>query len=81
MGKVESLKVIPVIDILDGLVVHAIRGRRQEYQPLKSSLCNSVDPIEVAKAFKTLGFNELYIADLDGITKRQDKFSNAQTYR
>jgi phosphoribosylformimino-5-aminoimidazole carboxamide ribotide isomerase len=67
MGKVESLKVIPVIDILSGEVVHAVRGRRQEYQPLQSSLCKSTNPLEVAKAFKTLGFSELYIADLDAI--------------
>jgi phosphoribosylformimino-5-aminoimidazole carboxamide ribotide isomerase len=65
------MKVIPVIDILNGVVVHAIKGRRQEYQPLQSNLCKSTKPIEVAKAFKTLGFNELYIADLDAITKRQ----------
>jgi phosphoribosylformimino-5-aminoimidazole carboxamide ribotide isomerase len=68
------LKVIPVIDVLDGLAVHAVRGRRQEYKPLHSTLCKSVEPIEVAKAFKTLGFNEIYIADLDGITKGKVNF-------
>ncbi len=61
------MKVIPVIDILNGVVVHAIRGKRSEYQPLQSVLCGSVDPLEVAKAFKTLGFAELYVADLDAI--------------
>jgi uncharacterized protein related to proFAR isomerase len=68
------LKVIPVIDVLDGLAVNAVRGRRQEYQPLNSTLCNSFEPIVVAKAFKTLGFNELYIADLDGIMKGKVSF-------
>ncbi|MGD0995189.1 MAG: HisA/HisF-related TIM barrel protein [Candidatus Bathyarchaeia archaeon] len=62
------MKVIPVIDILNGIVVHAVRGKRQEYQPLQSILCKSVEPLEVAKAFKTLGFGGLYIADLDAIT-------------
>ena len=62
------MKVIPVIDILNGIVVHAVRGKRHEYQPLQSSLCKSVEPLEVAKAFKALGFSELYIADLDAIT-------------
>jgi phosphoribosylformimino-5-aminoimidazole carboxamide ribotide isomerase len=61
------LKVIPVIDILDGKVVHAVRGKRSEYQPLKSILCKSVDPLEVAETFKAVGFSELYIADLDTI--------------
>jgi phosphoribosylformimino-5-aminoimidazole carboxamide ribotide isomerase len=63
------LKVIPVIDILNGIVVHAVRGQRREYQPLQSTLSKSIDPLEVAKAFRTLGFSELYIADLDAITK------------
>lgn len=63
----ESLKVIPVIDILHGIVVHAVRGKRREYQPLHSVLCSSVEPLEVAKTFRALGFSELYIADLDAI--------------
>jgi phosphoribosylformimino-5-aminoimidazole carboxamide ribotide isomerase len=61
------LKVIPVLDILDGKVVHAVRGKRKEYQPLQSNLTQSTEPLEVAQAFKALGFNELYIADLDAI--------------
>lgn len=61
------MKVIPVIDILNGKVVHAVRGKRSEYQPLKSSLTKTVDPIEVAKAFRNLGFKQLYVADLDAI--------------
>jgi len=61
------MKVIPVIDVLNGKVVHAVRGKRSEYQPLQSVLCESVDPLEVAKTFKTLGFSELYVADLDAI--------------
>jgi len=68
------LKVIPVIDILNGIVVHAVRGKRHEYQPLQSILAQSVKPLEVAQVFKTLGFRELYIADLDAITKDQINF-------
>jgi phosphoribosylformimino-5-aminoimidazole carboxamide ribotide isomerase len=68
------LKVIPVLDILNGKVVHAVKGRRQDYQPLQSTLCNSTQPLEVAKAFQTIGFSELYIADLDAITKAQANF-------
>ena len=68
------MKVTPVIDILKGKVVHAVRGKRQKYQPLQSSLCNSVEPLEVAKAFKAFGFGELYIADLDAITGRSVNF-------
>lgn len=61
------MKVIPVIDILNGIVVHGVRGKRSDYQPLQSTLCKSVQPLEVAKAFQKLGFSELYIADLDAI--------------
>lgn len=69
------MKIIPVIDILGGRVVHAVRGRRKEYQPLKSILCASTDPVDVAGAFKALGFSELYVADLDAITGGQANFS------
>ena len=65
--EATKLKVIPVIDILNGIVVHAERGKRREYQPLQTSLTQSVEPVEVAKAFKKLGFKDLYIADLDAI--------------
>jgi len=45
-----------------------VRGRRKKYQPLKSVLCASSNPVDVAAALKTLGFSELYVADLDAIT-------------
>ncbi len=61
------LKVIPVIDILNGIAVHAVRGKRKDYQPLKSILTSSVDPVEIAKTFSHLGFSALYVADLDAI--------------
>jgi phosphoribosylformimino-5-aminoimidazole carboxamide ribotide isomerase len=69
------LKIIPVIDVLGGVAVHAIRGRRKEYQPLKSVLCASSGPVAVAAAFRALGFDELYVADLDAITGGQPNFS------
>ena len=69
------MKIIPVIDVLGGMVVHAVRGRRKEYQPLKSNLCASTDPMDVAAALKALGFGELYVADLDAITGGQANFS------
>jgi phosphoribosylformimino-5-aminoimidazole carboxamide ribotide isomerase len=61
------MKIIPVMDLSHGVVVHAVRGRRSEYQPLKSVLCGSADPLDVAMALKALGFGELYVADLDAI--------------
>jgi phosphoribosylformimino-5-aminoimidazole carboxamide ribotide isomerase len=65
------LKIIPVLDILNGVAVHAVRGERKNYKPLKSVVCASADPIDVAMAFKRLGFAELYLADLDAISRNQ----------
>jgi phosphoribosylformimino-5-aminoimidazole carboxamide ribotide isomerase len=69
------VEVVPVIDILDGVAVHAVKGRRKDYKPLKSVLSQSADPLDVAVAFQKLGFNELYVADLNAITGNYDNFS------
>ena len=71
----ENLKVIPVIDILNGKVVYAIKGKRSEYKPLQSILTDATEPLLVAKAFKNLGFTELYIADLDAIIDCSSNFA------
>lgn len=69
------MKIIPVIDVLGGIAVHAVRGKRKEYQPLKSVLCTSADPLNVAASLKAFGFSKLYIADLDAIVGGQPDFS------
>jgi phosphoribosylformimino-5-aminoimidazole carboxamide ribotide isomerase len=73
MGKCR-MKVVPVIDILDGVAVHAVKGIRKDYKPLKSKLSKSANPLDVATAFKKLGFKELYVADLNAITGNHDNF-------
>jgi phosphoribosylformimino-5-aminoimidazole carboxamide ribotide isomerase len=72
--EAASLKVIPVIDVLNGVVVHAVRGNRSEYQPLQSVLSSSVDAVEIAAVFKAQGFSELYLADLDAILGKKPNF-------
>ena len=69
------MRVIPVIDILNGIAVHAVRGKRSEYKPLVSVLCPSAKPSEIAFAFKKLGFSRLYIADLDAIMKKSSNLA------
>ncbi|MDP7658083.1 MAG: HisA/HisF-related TIM barrel protein [Nitrososphaerales archaeon] len=70
------MRVIPVIDIMQGKVVHAIKGYREEYRPLKSQILETQDPIEVALELKRrFGFDELYVADLDGIMKNEVNLS------
>jgi len=60
-------RIIPVIDVKDGIAVGAKGGDRDEYKPLESVICNSSDPVEVALSYERDGFPEVYIADLDGI--------------
>ena len=71
----QYLKIIPVIDILKGIAVHAVRGRRERYQPLKSVLLGSADPIDVGVQLRELGFRDCYVADLDAITGGNPDFS------
>lgn len=69
------MKVIPVIDVLNGIVVHAVRGIRKEYQPLQSVLTKSVKPLEVTLTFRNIGFTDLYVADLDAIIDCSTNFN------
>ena len=68
------MKVIPVIDVLNGIAVHGIRGERKKYQPIQSVLTKSADPTEVAAAFESHGFTCLYLADLDAILNKSPNF-------
>jgi phosphoribosylformimino-5-aminoimidazole carboxamide ribotide isomerase len=65
------MRLIPVIDLQAGLVVRAIKGEREKYQPLQSILCDSPEPRAVARSFHNkLGLKEIYVADLDAIRGR-----------
>lgn len=66
------LLILPVIDLMDGVVVRARAGERDSYAPLTSSvLCRSADPIEVVRGYLRLHpFVALYLADLDAIRGR-----------
>jgi phosphoribosylformimino-5-aminoimidazole carboxamide ribotide isomerase len=62
------MRIIPVLDLLEGLVVHAIKGERERYQPVRSILTSSSDPLEVARCLQTeTKCRTFYIADLDAI--------------
>ncbi len=62
------MRVVAVLDLLGGQVVRGIAGRRADYRPVVSQLTRSVDPLEVARAFRSqLNLDELYLADLDAI--------------
>jgi phosphoribosylformimino-5-aminoimidazole carboxamide ribotide isomerase len=62
------MKILPVIDLLGGVVVRGVGGRRAEYRPIESRLCNDPSPKSVAEAFRDkLGCDDCYVADLDAI--------------
>ena len=60
--------ILPVLDLLNGIVVRGVGGRRDEYRPVESVLTASAKPLDVARAFRErLGLTTVYVADLDGI--------------
>jgi phosphoribosylformimino-5-aminoimidazole carboxamide ribotide isomerase len=78
------MEVIPVIDVLHGVAVAAVRGARASYLPLVTPLAHrgaeggaqggaeGSDPAAVARGLRSLfPFAVLYVADLDGIEGRR----------
>lgn len=67
------MKVIPVADLMKGRMVHAVRGRRKEYTPVRGVLGTGELPLSVCEHLeKSLGLIDLYVADLDAIEGRGD---------
>ncbi|PPD29383.1 MAG: histidine biosynthesis protein [Methylomonas sp.] len=65
------MQIVPVIDLKDGLVVHAVRGNRIDYRPIHtfSSLIKHSSLEAVMESFLSLyAFKQFYIADLNAIT-------------
>jgi len=64
------MQLIPVIDLLNGTVVHAKKGDRKNYQPIQSLITDSSNPLKVVAALlQYYPFQQLYIADLNAIQK------------
>jgi phosphoribosylformimino-5-aminoimidazole carboxamide ribotide isomerase len=64
------VRVVGVIDLKAGRAVHAVRGERERYRPVRSRLAtDDGDPLSIARALGSeLELDELYVADLDAIT-------------
>ena len=70
------MEIIPVIDLMGGVVVHAKKGERDRYLPLQSNLCRGSEPFDVVGAIREFyPFPVLYVADLDAIARRGDNFA------
>lgn len=67
------MRIIPVIDLRGGVVVHARRGERARYRPLVSPLAADATPLAVVAGLMALHpFSVLYVADLDAIAGAGD---------
>ena len=65
------MTILPVLDLMNGVVVRGIGGVRRDYRPIVSQLTTSTEPLDVARALHDrFGFDEFYIADLDAIAGR-----------
>ncbi|MEQ9410414.1 MAG: HisA/HisF-related TIM barrel protein [Fuerstiella sp.] len=66
------MQIIPVMDVLNGVVVRGIAGQRSAYRPVRSMLTESCDPSVILGIFEQeFGFRDCYLADLDAIERRQ----------
>jgi phosphoribosylformimino-5-aminoimidazole carboxamide ribotide isomerase len=64
------MRVIPVIDLKGGVAVHAVRGERERYRPMRSGIAEGSDPVQLTHAVRErFGLDEVYVADLDAIAR------------
>lgn len=62
------MRVLPVLDLLNGVVVRGIAGQRSTYLPVRSQLASGADPSLIARAFRErFQLSACYLADLDAI--------------
>ncbi len=65
------MEIIPVLDLMDGVVVHARMGQRDQYRPIETPLASSSRPADVTRGLLSIHpFTTFYIADLDAIEGR-----------
>ena len=61
-------RIIPVVDVMNGVAVHAAGGRRDAYRPLGDVFGGSSDPVMVARDLvNRTSATQIYLADLDAI--------------
>lgn len=71
--KEARMELIPVMDLLDGQVVHAVGGNRERYQPFHASRYIFDTPRDLAQAWiEDWDPIAIYVADLNSIEGRGD---------
>ncbi len=64
----RAMEIIPVVDLMGGVVVRARMGRRDQYRPIETPLSPTSDPVDVTRGLMSVhAFATLYAADLDAI--------------
>jgi HisA/HisF family protein len=64
----RTLQIVPVLDLKGGIVVHARRGARADYAPLRSPLVKGSEPMPVVRALcAACHTHRVYVADLDAL--------------
>jgi HisA/HisF family protein len=77
---INSVRIVPVIDVFHDHAVRGVGGRRDEYRPIQSRLTASSDPVALAHAFRAqFGLSTLYLADLDAIVEGRPHFELYRT--
>jgi phosphoribosylformimino-5-aminoimidazole carboxamide ribotide isomerase len=67
------MEVIPVIDLKDGVVVHARMGVRSAYAPIQTPLSPTSRPTDVARGLLSIfPFKKFYVADLNAIENKDN---------
>jgi uncharacterized protein related to proFAR isomerase len=67
-GESQGFQLVPVVDLMRGQVVRGMGGKRESYQPIRSLLCGTSEPLAVAQALCAhCASSVLYVADLDAL--------------
>jgi HisA/HisF family protein len=75
----SKFTVIPVLDLKDGVVVHARGGKRADYRPLETPFGTANDPLTIARGLLAVTFSPaLYVADLDAIEGAGNNFATCR---
>ncbi|HEY2894481.1 MAG TPA: HisA/HisF-related TIM barrel protein [Pirellulales bacterium] len=61
------MRILPVIDLMQGVVVRGVGGRRETYKPIESCLAPDASPANIVDGLARAGFSAVYVADLDAI--------------
>ena len=74
------MRIIFVIDIMNGIVVRGYKGERESYKPIHlfSKVVDTSDPVDVIKKLKP---KYLYVADLDKIMGRGSNLNTILTLK